>query len=127
MSPFKIQLSVPYFVKCKRGDTSYTVGMTRIVRLVSLVPPLISIWGGQVQADGKPSAVQSHAHSLRYARSYAYVLALFQKKALRFKRNNLKTKPKIFSPILSRVNRCRALPFARAIRPWKMACLRQVV
>ncbi|MCI1072170.1 hypothetical protein [Lactococcus lactis] len=53
--------------------------MTRIVRLVSLVPPLISILGGQVQADGKPSAVQSHAHSLRYARSYAYVLALFQK------------------------------------------------
>ncbi|AII11807.1 Hypothetical protein NCDO2118_0308 [Lactococcus lactis subsp. lactis NCDO 2118] len=38
-------MSVPYFVKCKRGDTSYTVGMTRIVRLVSLVPPSLAFWG----------------------------------------------------------------------------------
>ncbi|EQC88406.1 hypothetical protein EFO02_05475 [Lactococcus lactis] len=68
--------------------------MTRIVRLVSLVPPLISIWGGQVQADGKPSAVQSHAHSLRYARSYAYVLALFQKKHYVLNAITLKQNPK---------------------------------
>lgn len=101
--------------------------MTRIVRLVSLVPPLISIfWGvkSKLTASRQPCN-----HTLTpYATLGAMLTFLhFFKKALRFKRNNLKTKPKIFSPILSRVNRCRALPFARAIRPWKMACLRQVV
>lgn len=70
--------------------------MTRIVRLVSLVPPLISIWGvkSKLTASRQPCN-----HTLTpYATLGAMLTFLhFFKKALRLKRNSLKTKPKRFS------------------------------
>ncbi len=71
--------------------------MTRIVRLVPLVPPLISILGGKSKLT---ASRQPCNHTLTpYATLGAMLtfLHFFKKKALRLKRNSLKTEPKSFS------------------------------
>ena len=66
--------------------------MTRIVRLVSLVPPLISIWGV------RQAVSRAITRSLLTLRSELCLRSrTFSKKASRLKRNSLKIKSKSFS------------------------------
>ena len=82
-------------MKCIRGDTSYNVGMTRIVRLVSLVPPLISIWGAS--PSWRQAVSRAITRSLLTLRSELCLRSCtFSKKVLHLKRNSLKTKSKSF-------------------------------
>ncbi len=71
--------------------------MTRIVRLVSLVPPLISIFGGS-SPSWRQAVSRAITRSLLTLRSELCLRSCtFSKKVLRLKRNSLKTKPKSFS------------------------------